>query len=157
MLKSVLRSDDSPAFLKRRATTALTYLGIPVTSDCLANLLSSDDAALAYTVFESAGSSSTNRLVISAAVTQIQKLQTAYANKQALSYNEAALLAKVALILRLASREDGLSDIELHNVRTAVVFFVGVCDENIQERVVSLFAELGKRRGQCFDCPPAFE
>ena len=142
VLKSVLRSDDSPPFLKRRAIEALAYLGIPVTSGSAADLLLSDDAAVAYTAFDSAGTPSTNHLVISAAITQIQKLQTAYANKQALSHNQAALLAKVALILKLASREGGLSDGELHDVRTAVVFFAGVRDEDIQERVVSLFAGL---------------
>lgn len=142
VLNSVLRSDDSPPFLKRRAIDALAYLGHPVTSSSAAALLLSDDAAVAYTAFGSVGTPGTNRAVISAAITQIQKLQAAYASKHTLSHNQAALLTKLALILKLATREAAMPGDERDDVKTTVTYFAGVHDEDIQERVVSLFAEL---------------
>lgn len=142
VLQSVLRSDDSPSSLKRRAIEGLTYLGIPVALDSTADLLLSDDAAVAYTAFDSVETPSTNRIAISAAITQLNKLEDAYASKQALSHNQAALLAKAALILKLASRDGAIPSNELRDVKTTVDYFAGVHDERIQERVVSLFAEL---------------
>jgi|LSQX01.3.fsa_nt_gb hypothetical protein len=143
VLQSVLRSDGSPPFLKRRAITALSHLDIPVALGSVSDLLFADEASVAYSAFDSAdGLPSTNRIIISAAVAQLQKLQDAYANKQALSHNQAALLGKVALILKLAYRADDLLGDELHDVRKAVVLLTGANDRVVLERVVSLFAEL---------------
>ena len=142
LLESVLCSDGSPSFLKRRAIKAFDYLGIPLSDRIESDLLLSDDAAVAYTAFDSIGSQTTNRAVISAAIRQLQNLEADYVSKQTLSYNQQILLLDVAVILKLASREGALSKDQRDGIKTTVNFLAGVHDENVQGRIGSLFAEL---------------
>ena len=142
VLESALRSDGSPSFLKRRAIKALDYLGIPLSGRIESDLLLSDDAAVAYTAFDSIGSQTTNSVVVSAAIRQLQNLKTDYVNKQMLSRNQCTLLVKISTILVIASREGVLSKDQRDGIKTTVNFLADVQDENVQGRIGSLFAEL---------------
>jgi len=142
VLESVLRSDRSPSFLKRRAIKAIDYLGIPFSGKIESDLLLSDDAALAYTAFDSRGSQTTNSAVISAAIRQLQNLEADYVNKQMLSRNQCTLLLQIASIIKNASRKGILSKDQRDGVKKTVNFLADVQDENVQGRIGSLFAEL---------------
>lgn len=141
VLESALGSDDSPSFLKRRAMNALARLGVPVTSSSMVEQLMSRDAAVAFTAFNLAEAACTNHVVISSAVSQLEMLRFSHTRKHALSYNQAALLRKLSLILSMAFRDGALTGEALDKAKSSAGYFIKCSDDELQERVVSLIAE----------------
>ncbi len=142
VLESALRSSGSLPSLKQRAIKAINYLGVPIPDWIKSDLLLSDDAGVAYTAFDSIGSSPTNSVIISSAIRQLQNLERIYTDKRTLTINQRTLLLEVASVIKNAARQGSLSQGQYGDVKKTVVFLASAQDEDIQARVGSLFAEL---------------
>lgn len=144
VLKSALRADETPESIKQRSILALRYLGVSSDSIGGGGGLFSENASVAYTAFSAEPLPCTNRTVIAAAVEQFSRLKNIHESTCALSYRQSLLLGRLALIFRMAKREKALSSSELNGITEVVHYFVQLQDQDLQERVVSLFADLVK-------------
>lgn len=145
-LESALAAGTAPAFLKVRAINALAALTNRTPLVKLASKqLTEADPRIAYAAFqalESVPSEEQPDNLDSAAQCQVERLVGEMAKGGALSQRQVNLLAKAAVLLKLAVREKRIESAEVERLHSITRFVLGSKSGMCREAVASLFAAL---------------